>query len=439
MNNISRNITSGKNESITPGAYRIRKIELSNHLGLILDIQNIVVKTVITESIYSNTLICSITVRDESNLMQDFPLIGQEKVSIRMTSRHGNDEQEINLLFYITEYPVYGRAKNERVQAWSFSGISEHAYLSRFKKISRSVTGLTSNAIQNIFTSDLKSDKLVITSPPITSFQGIINTQTPLSATEWLRKKTHDINQAPYYLFETLQGKVQLVSHTDLVAQTPYFDYIDGREFNYTPNTKDDYLQQKHRILDISSDLKMGKVFQAMDGAYASENFYLDIGNKTFTSTQFSYNLEATSLGKKSPISSAFTIDDEPINVKYESHYEHVSTNAFSFDGTQKNYNELKKNSGGITQAFVENLETTTHDIRLFGDFSLNAGVVIEIKIPKAIDPVVQAKVLNTEKYGELDDHISGNYLITSAIHTFEDGDYFTSLKIKRDSFTIDL
>lgn len=439
MNNVSKNITTGKNESITPAAYRIRKIELTNHLGEILDIQNVVVKTVITESIYSNTLICNITVRDETNLIQDFQLVGQEKVNIKITSRHENEEIEINLAFYVTEYPVYGRAKNERVQAWSFSGISEHAYLSRYKKISRSVTGLTSDIIQNIFTADLKSDKLIIDSQPITSFQGVINTQTPLSAVEWLREKTHDAKQAPYYLFETLQGEVHLSSHIDLVSQVPYFDYIDGREFNYLPNSKDDYLQRKHRILDISSDLKMGKIFQAIDGAYASENFYLDIGNKTFTSTLFSYNLEGNSLGKKPPFSPAFTIDNEPINVKYESHYEHISTNAFAFDGIQKNYNELKKKSAGITKAYVENLETTTHDVKLFGDFNLNAGVVIEIKIPKAIDPVVQAKVLNTEKYGELDDHISGNYLITSAIHTFEDGDYFTSLKIKRDSFTIDL
>ena len=37
------------------------------------------------------------------------------------------------------------------------------------------------------------------------------------------------------------------------------------------------------------------------------------------------------------------------------------------------------------------------------------------------------------------DQHISGRYLITSAIHNFEGGKYYTNVKVKRDSFSIDI
>ena len=440
MNNVSRNIDSGTNKSITPGAYKIKLVELFNHAGESLEIQNIITKITITESIYSNTLICKANVRDTTNLVEDFPLIGQERVRIKF-ERIGEDgtDKGIDLEFYITEYPLYGRGREKHVQVFSFTGISKHAYISRFKKISRAVEGLTSDEISNIITKDLGSDKFVLNNPPISRFKGTINTQTPLDAAEWLRKKTFDDKQAPYYLYQTLNGDINLSSHTELVEQEKYLDYYSSRDFNHQPNTEEDYLERKHRILEITSDLKLGKIFQAIDGAYASENFYLDIGNKTFTSTEFSHSLEGNSLGKKSPFSSNFLIEDELINNKFQSHHEYISTNAFAFDTADKNYNEMKKESGGITKAFVENLETITHDLKLFGDFDLNAGKVIDIKLPRAVEPAIQRDVVSKTQNGYIDEHLSGKYLITSSIHTFENGEYFTQLKIKRDSFTIDL
>jgi len=456
MSNISKNIDPLNSKSVTPGAYKIKSIEFFNHAGDSYDIEAIVTKLIITESIYSNTLICKISVRDTNNIVEDFPLIGQERFKLHLTSRglDGSDK-ELKLEFYVTEYPLYGRGREKHVQAFSFSGISKHAYLSRFKKISRSVDSLTSDEISNIVSNDLGSDTFIMNNPPITRFKGIINTQTPLDAIEWLRKKTYDEKQAPYYFFQTLNGDINLSSHTELVEQTAYYDYHSTRDFTSDPNSEADYLERKHRILEITSDLKLGKIFQAIDGAYSSENFYLDVGNKTFTSTEFSYSGKfikgegkapparvgldpANSLGKKSPISSDFLIGDATINENYQSHYEYVSTNAFAFGDTDKNYNEMKKESGGITKAYVENLESVTHDLKLFGDFELNAGVVIDVILPRAMSPEVQKKVL-ADPYGYVDKHLSGKYLITSSIHTFDDGEYFTEVKVKRDSFTIDL
>ena len=184
--------------------------------------------------------------------------------------------------------------------------------------------------------------------------------------------------------------------------------------------------------------MRLNKILQGKDGAYASENFYLDIGKKTFTSTIYEYaSIKKNSLGKKSSISKQFKINDEKtIDKMTEAHHEYISTNAYAFD--QYNYNELKKESAGITQGYVENMETMSHELKLFGDLNLNAGTVIEIKIPRAIDPAVQDKFLRNSA-GKYDDYLSGNYLITSAIHSFRNGEYYTEVKIKRDSFSVKL
>jgi len=453
MSNISKNIDSGSSRSVTPGSYKIKSIKLFTHTGDDFLIQNVVTKLIITESIYSNTLMCKLSVRDTTNMIENLPLIGQERIEIQLEHKPLSSKTQIakiELEFYVTEYPLYGRSSEKHIQSFSFSGISKYAYISRFKKISRAVDGLTSDGISNIVSSDLGSSSFVMNNPPISKFKGTINTQTPLDAIEWLRKKTYDDNKAPYYFFQTLNGDVNLSSHTELVEQPVYYNYYSTRGFNHVPNTEEDYLERKQRILEITSDLRLGKIFQAIDGAYASENFYLDVGTKTFTSTEFSYSGKTiegekntppepparvgldpvNSLGRKSSISSNFLIDNAPINENYQSHHEYVSTNAFAFGDTEKNYNEMKKESGGITKAYVENLESITHDLKLFGDYELNAGKVIDINLPRATEPDIQEGI---------DKHLSGKYLITSSIHTFENGEYFTQVKVKRDSFTINL
>ena len=76
---------------------------------------------------------------------------------------------------------------------------------------------------------------------------------------------------------------------------------------------------------------------------------------------------------------------------------------------------------------------------KLFGDYELNAGKVIDVNLPRAVEPDIQKDMLKKSDDGYFDKHLSGKYLITSSIHTFENGEYFTQVKVKRDSFTINL
>lgn len=86
-----------------------------------------------------------------------------------------------------------------------------------------------------------------------------------------------------------------------------------------------------------------------------------------------------------------------------------------------------------MTRAFTESLESTMHDIELFGDSYLNAGRVVELKFPKTQDPLTRETPKN-ERYDEI---LSGKYLIVSAVHILKDGEYFTNIRVKRDSLTI--
>jgi hypothetical protein len=79
-----------------------------------------------------------------------------------------------------------------------------------------------------------------------------------------------------------------------------------------------------------------------------------------------------------------------------------------------------------------------THDIKIYGDYEFHPGKVITIKFPKAIDPAEEELSTEDDHPGE-DKLLSGKYLVTSAQHTFENGNYFINARVKRDSMGVEI
>jgi len=69
----------------------------------------------------------------------------------------------------------------------------------------------------------------------------------------------------------------------------------------------------------------------------------------------------------------------------------------------------------------------------------LNPGRVIDLKFQRAIDPQSMKKMIDKDPRDLWDEHLSGRYMIVSTIHTFNESKYYTSVKVKRDSFSIDI
>lgn len=442
----------GSNVSLTPGSYKIDKIVLSTHDSKKYNIENITVKLTITESLYSPNILAQISVKDTANFFESTPLIGQEKVRIVVSTKPNSNgsvkAKKIDLNFIVTEYPLYASAEEEHTNIYTIACVSDHAYYSRLKKISRSFTNNTDQEIKRIITEDLGFSDFEVNGSAISRMKGIIRWQTPLEAVEWLRRKTYDDNFSPFYLYHSLDNKIRLSSLHNLLAEKEYHTYFDTREFNFGPYEKEDYDQRVSRILDVASNLKLGKVYQGANGAWASENNYLDYSYKTYT--KYDYNFEndftvANTLNAKTPLSTQFNINGETLNLMPKSHTEHISINNLSYGEENINYNKLKENTNGKTVAIEEALETASHDIKLFGDFDLNPGTVIVLKFPKAVDPVIMKQLLSnmknkpTSQRDLWDKHLSGRHIITSVNHLFEDGEYFSEVRVKKDSFNIDL
>jgi hypothetical protein len=431
------NFSNEKGQSLSPSSFKIKKLEITNHKGIVRDITNIVVSFSITESLYTPSLIANFKIKDVNNFFEDFPIIGQEKINIVIEKKNIDNEATIDLDFIVTEYPLFGRAAAQHTQVYTLNCISPFAYISNLKKISKSFDDLTSVTIQKIYENDL-GEELIIDEKAISRAKGVIPTMDPLKACGWLKSKTFDNKQSPYYLYQTLSGVCQLTSHYTLTQAAVYESYVDGKDYNQEPQTSDEYRQRARRILELASDLKLGKMFQSMDGAFSSSNKLLDVANKTYLTELYTYKDIQENLGKSS-LSSTFKVDGKTLDKINDSHLEHISINSQAYDGEFETLNDMRKTAKGKPKGYLENFETFNHDIKLFGDFKLNAGRKINLKFPKTCDPEVQKQILKENKNDYYDKHLSGDYIITSVVHIFEDGEHYSNVRVKRDSFSIDL
>jgi hypothetical protein len=421
-------------KSIVPSAYLVNSIKLTNHKGETFDIQHLITEFSIKESIYSPTLIASFSVKDATNLIEFHSLIGQERITIDITKTDEDNIKELKLSFIVTEYPLYSKQSNDQLQVFTFSAISEHAYLSRISKISRAYDGNTTDIIQKILINDCKipEENLNITQSN-TACKGIYPYQQPLQVVKKLLNISSNDVQSPYYMFETLDGKMNVLPLSEMLSQTPFDNYIKAKEFKANPMGKEDFNERRKKILSITSDLKLGTVFQMAEGAYASETNTLDIATKTYKQTSYKYT-EHMKASESNNLSDSFTVDEKPLTDYTKSYQEHISQNSLSFnEDTKQNINTERSKHGSLIRAHNELLDTLTHDISLYGDLDLTAGTLVTLTLPKAISPDSK-KTLGYSPQESTDEYLSGDYLIASTKHTFRNGKYSITARVKKDT-----
>ena len=438
---IARNMRAD-GVALAPSGFTIKKCSMTRYDGgADIDITPLVVKINLIESLYAPTIVAQISLKDAANFMEEFPICGHERVHLILERiEHDTEvEKRIELKFIVTEYPLYGKQEggNANVQAYTLSAISEHAFLSSIKKISRQFNGQTDKEIIKILNEDLGHYNIRQLGTVITAAKGVLPRMKPLEACEWFRSRSCDNPESPIFLYQTIDGVIHLVSYSELIKEKVHGVYRDTRAFTQNPQSIEDYKERATRLLSVTSNLRFGRVFQSQSGAFASKMNYVDIATKTYGTKHYGYNIEKNTLTGNPPFSSAFKISDKGLGEYYDAHSNKVSLNTLAY-GEQQNTNVLRKDYEQKVRSFTESLETMTHDIRIYGDYEFHPGKVITLKFPKALDPA-EAELSTEDDHPGEDKLLSGKYLVTSAQHTFENGEYFINARVKRDSMGVEI
>jgi len=425
--------------AMTPSGYNIKKCAIaavgsSNSL----DITNIVTSLSFVESLYSPTVICRISIQDSANLVEDFPLIGQEKIHIILERKDFSDDADpkrIELNLIVTEYPLYGKDEQRpNVSAITLNAISKHAYSMSLNEVTRSFDGPLLDEIEKLLTENGVEEKnLERPVDGITAAKGVIPRMKAIKVLEWFRSRTVNETESPLYVYQTIDGKVHLKFYSELIKEKVHGKYEDNRFFSHNPQSLDDYKQRARRILNCASNLRFGKLFQSQAGAYASSMETIDIATKTANTKDYGYNIEEMPRIGNQPFTAEAKISDKSLNERYDARLSRVSLNSLAYGTDSKNTNQLRASYEQKNRSFTECLETMTHEVKIYGDYEFNPGKMIDITFPKSIDPQEN----EDEEY--IDKSMSGKYLVTAVTHTFTNGEYYINARVKRDSLGIEV
>jgi len=451
--------------TLSPSGFNIKAFTIQNNYGQVADISNLVQSFTISESLFSPAVSCSITIVDNVNFFNDYNLTGEERITIKIEKGNSTEPDRIETIyleFIAKEYPNFIKGVDGiNKSTFSIFAISSHAYISELQLISRSVKGSPVDSIQSIFEKDLGLDRFPRfrnESPCTTNFRGVITTQTPLDAVDWLRKKAFDGEKTPFFVYTNIANRLDtkteysppifINSWTTLVlqnqdpSQIPTF--VRKRYISAPPGTVEYYKEKMSEIIDLQSTPRLDRLDQATGGGlYGNLLHVLDYNSKAAYTKKFDPDNKASlSLNPFSPSvakqlggsnqlrSGNKTVERDDIA---NSAISWLSVPPTPFSDGSIDTSVIRLNNLQSAKYYSENLRFASHSVTLNGDFFLNPGRKIALVIPKAIDPDKYNKRKN-QNDSDLDTSLSGVYIISEANHVFSDGKYETKLNLIRDS-----
>lgn len=445
-NTTNKSIVDDKGNSITNSAYQLVRCVMENVSGQSRDIRNMIAYIKIHESLFSPALVCEIGIRDETNFLEEFNITGNEILFIEIVTKTFDVERTLSYKFIVQEYNDYARnAVDTQVQAYTLVAVSEHAYIAPLKTISRTISGSSASIIERIMRDDLNVSKFISFGNCGTQFNANINISNPLKAAMRIVKSAADINRTPYFLYQDLSGIVQLapLSFINDRAENPIYKTFQNKLYlDTTPMTHANYLERSTQMLEVNSNIGLAPSLQAKKGAFASENRYIDIAKKNYRKHIFDAPavLKSEHSTSKKDVAYGQSIKNKreseagsPLNKIPQANIAYHYVNRSAYNGP-KNVNELEEEQAHISRAYISNYDACSHSFKVMGDIFLNPGRTISLHFPKATDPNIYKNLTGRSDTEQYDLMLSGQYLIFSAIHTFERGVHSTEITAKTDS-----
>lgn len=443
MNNLSRTFADSKGNSTKDASYELLAVDITNSANVTRDIRNMVGFTKIHEGLLDSTLVLEMGIRDEVNFFEEFGINGNEYIDLEISMTALDVTQTIAHRFYIATYEDFVKGKDQQVQVYTLTAVSEFAYIAPLKTVSRYVSGSIATAIQRIYKDDLNTNKFITEGKCQASFDGIINISNPLEAVDTILQQAYDENNTPFVCFQRLSGFVTLASLSSLVNEPVYKEFIQKSELESNPNTPEEFYERSTQMMNVSSKISLSPSYQATDGIFASENRYIDIATKTYRSHIFdaSKHLKAeNTTAKRLSFADSSTVADKrrsekavAFNLIPGAKINTTVVNRHAFNGFA-NSAELQEQQKHISNAYLSSYDICTHKFEVFGDPLLNPGRICTLLFPKATDPAIYKEYTDKSITETYDTVLSGDYMIFDAVHSFVDGKYTTALTLKTDS-----
>jgi hypothetical protein len=408
------------------------------------------------EDIFSPTITAKIKIIDNGNVIapadnpdgdrqsiyNGLPLRGGERLSLKIA---GNSSTNPGLdfskrsedYFYVSSITDVISETNR--ETFTLHLTSREAITNETSRVSKKFpTSLRiSDSVQNILKDYLKTTKIGTIDKSSNKYGFIGNLRKPFTVLVWLASKAvpeSSGNATAGFLFYQTQDGFQFRSLDDLLLQKPkaIYTYTEAQE-SYDEDEKK--VNNDFKILNYYTDKNQNLIEKLRLGTYASHRMFFNPLNFSFSKPeegifkQSDYVDKAKNLGdrlKLPPLSpgSDKTLGDVPTR---------IITAVLDIGTMEKDASTSANSDPSLHQAQslmrYNTMFTQSVNIVVPSNTNLKAGDIIECNFPK----------ITNSNAKEFDKEQSGLYMIKEVCHHFDVENSYTSMKLIRDTFGVNV
>lgn len=373
-----------------------------------------IVAQVVTMDIYESLMMplmyCELVINDAINLIEGFPIIGEEYIEIEFKNPELNSSQSFrfkttavtnkftdgqgNKLFYIIKATSVEQLENSV------------KYIQRRYDI-----GNPYAMIADIISRDLKSGKILRADD--NSARGVdkisISQLAPLQAIDMIRKRTvsKKYKSSSYVFFENRSGfNFTTIEHLIATGKSSIGDKIFFYDSNVNDNVKNLNVKNILAYQQVNYST-IGDMVQ--EGGMANRNISIDLKTGVLNVVDFNMPQQINKFAQTDP-SNVSAVRTNSFMNSYASKPGTANMKTSFIPKSSINGESFREESAGFLQSYINQLMQNVVRVLIYGDAAITAGNIIKLKFPE---------VKGTTDKKEDSKLSSGNYLVSKIRHSF--------------------
>ena len=425
------------------GEYHLKELLVHTSSGNILNLTKAVQSIDIFEDMFSTSLSGSITILDVDNIAENGPVIGQEYMTLKITTP-SLDEQEIN--FTNSSFAIYKVTVREAIsqdtQLLALSFISPELLRDKRVRVSKSYTDSIDRIVESVLTDAryINTNKDVYIEPT-SGIRKIIspNLHPYAFINNLMQESVTAKNSAPYFFFfENLKG-IHFKSFDRILSEDSIGEFNVGNLAsleNKSVNPEKDFSRAIEFQINSNNDM----LLNIQGGMLGSSTIKYNIYNKSYEKLQYNYFIDFEKFGRidENPLYNNNEIDEFGNNIGSFGDariHLHPTTGSGDLDTSHTNEtssysyapNKLNESILFRRAKIMELNNAVSITMKINGNTTIAAGQTINLNVP------VAGRIHEKEN----DEYYSGRYLITKLRHSFSQTDkkHEILLTASKDSF----
>jgi len=362
-----------------------------------LDLTNSFAAASIFEGIFQPGILAYITVLDTDDAIGNLKIVGDETVKITINMPDDTTTDFQFALFKLEDQEMATGTLNSKT--YKLSCVSEEALHAQTNYVQKSYNGLISDAIKDLHTNYLMSNKPLNVEDTKGKQNIVIPHYSPYKAIDFLRRRSvssQNKTSAYVYYESTDNGKQAFTFSTieKLFKQKPVKSLYQSDAVNssiYNKPENNIIALEVPKSLSTVDLIKLGGKRRISEFEYRTHSYT----TKDVDTDSTNY----TTGGKGNYVSS--DLKQKYLNSK------NPPKSVIGSDTSQRGVTHIPDSTADL-HSYISALLQNVLKMTVYGDFNLKAGAVVDINVPKKV---------GTTGPRENDEQLTGNFLITRIHH----------------------